>query len=384
MDSIFLRIFFGVATALWLLPVQRIVPTSLRLFKALVTGAVKWPGPRVHDPNPTVSSVRENLGIRYEQLFPTYLFYSSGLVGAFFYSLLMFLSSMPWMQGYIRINSLGLVVIMSLVAYAGGVMSLPRVIRTSLQVEAILSDRASGEEPRSVDGFSAEAEYAIEHPLLGHPLLSAEGKRALDQYYESVRCHQDGNEFRALRLYQAALGLEPQLHEKAREMLAGMAPYCSPEEVGAVYYWLGIHSEYMSDWKEASAWYKKAIEIFRHIGYEKRASRAHCNLGNVKMHTRDPSAMDEFETAIALNPSNGTAHMNIARTFYSFCGEGDPRYERALDAFADAIVADPVTYGPRVIASLRELGYTWKEELEKINQRVERKQRHLSGGDTVP
>jgi len=47
-------------------------------------------------------------------------------------------------------------------------------------------------------------------------------------------------------------------------------------------------------------------------------------------------------------------------------------------------VADPVTYGPRVIASLRELGYTWKEDLEKINQRVERKQRHLSGGDTVP
>jgi tetratricopeptide (TPR) repeat protein len=85
--------------------------------------------------------------------------------------------------------------------------------------------------------------------------------------------------------------------------------------------------------------------------------------------------MEEFEKAIALNPRNGTAHLNIGRLYYRISGPGDYRYERALDAFADAIVADPLTYGPRVISSLREIGYTWKEDLEEITQRVESKRR---------
>jgi hypothetical protein len=51
----------------------------------------------------------------------------------------------------------------------------------------------------------------------------------------------------------------------------------------------------------------------------------------------------------------------------------DPRYELALDAFADAILADPLLYGPQVIASLRSLGYSWQADLEKITQRVESK-----------
>ena len=96
------------------------------------------------------------------------------------------------------------------------------------------------------------------------------------------------------------------------------------------------------------------------------------------MHMRDESAMKEFEKAIALNPRNGTAHLNIARTYYSICEPGDYRYELALDAFANAIVADPSTYGPKVIASLREIGYTWEEDLEKITQRVESKRRRVT------
>jgi len=74
--------------------------------------------------------------------------------------------------------------------------------------------------------------------------------------------------------------------------------------------------------------------------------------------------MEEFERAIALNPRNGSAHLNIAKTYYLISEPGDYRYELALDAFAAAIVADPLTYGPMVIASLREIGYTWKEDLE--------------------
>ena len=93
------------------------------------------------------------------------------------------------------------------------------------------------------------------------------------------------------------------------------------------------------------------------------------------MHLNDGAALDEFEHAIALNPKNGTAYLNIGRAYYSFCSDGDPRFDLALDAFANAIVADPLVYGPQVIASLREFGYTWQEDLEKITQRVESKRR---------
>ncbi len=131
----------------------------------------------------------------------------------------------------------------------------------------------------------------------------------------------------------------------------------------------------MSNWKQAAAWYEKAIKAFHQTGYQKRASRAHCNLGKVKMKMRDPSAMEEFEKAIALNPRNGTAHINIGTTYYGISERGDPGYERALDAFAAAIIADPSTYGPIVISRLRSIGYTWKEDLEEITKRVERKGR---------
>jgi tetratricopeptide (TPR) repeat protein len=287
----------------------------------------------------------------------------------------MFVSSTSLLSGYVRVESGWGLYILTFFVFAGGRLAFQKALRNTIQVNIILSDLANKEEPRAVDSQSAEAEYAIEHPLIGHQYLRSGRKQALDLFYESARCHQDGNEQRALILYQEAMRTDPSLHKNAREALSNMAQDCSLSDEGAIYYWLGIHSEYLMDWKQAAAWYEKAINAFSQIGYQKRESRAHCNLGNVKMQMRDPSAMEEFEKAISLDPRNGTAHLNIGRTYYRISGPGDYRYERALDAFADAIVADPLTYGPRVISSLREIGYTWKEDLEEITQRVEIKRR---------
>lgn len=140
---------------------------------------------------------------------------------------------------------------------------------------------------------------------------------------------------------------------------------------------MGIHSEWLSHWTRAAFCYEKAASAFHEIGYRHRESRAHCNLGNVKMQMRDPSAMEEWERAVALNPRNGTAHLNIARTYYRISEPGEYRYERALDAFADADVADPLKYGPQVISSLREIKCTWKEDWEEIIRRAESKRAAL-------
>jgi tetratricopeptide (TPR) repeat protein len=215
-------------------------------------------------------------------------------------------------------------------------------------------------------------------------LCQDDRERALDLFYESARCHQDGNERRALVLYQEAMTMDPSLHENAREALANMAQDRSSSDEGAIYYWLGIHSEYLMDWKQAAGHYEKAINAFDQIGYQKRESRACCNLGNVKMRMGDPSALEEFEKAIALNPKNGTAYINIGTTYYRISERGDPRFEKALDAFADAIVADPSTYGPIVTSRLRSIGYTWKEDLEDIMLRVASKQAGINLETDVP
>jgi len=273
---------------------------------------------------------------------------------------------------------------MALFALAGGGIGFKKAQRNAVQVNTILSDLANKVEPRAVDGQSAEAEYAIEHPLIGHRYLPSDRKRTLDLFFESVRCHQDGNEQRALILYQEAMRTDPSLHKNAREALSKMVQDCSSSDEGAIYYWLGIHSEYLMDWKQAAAYYEKAINAFAQIGYPKRESRAHCNLGKVKMHLRDPSAMEEFEKAIALNPKNGTAYINIGTAYYRISERGDSRFEQALDAFADAIVADPSTYGPIVASRLRSTGYTWKEDLEDITLRVASKQVGIKLETDVP
>jgi tetratricopeptide (TPR) repeat protein len=131
--------------------------------------------------------------------------------------------------------------------------------------------------------------------------------------------------------------------------------------------------EYLNDELQAITWYEKAIAAFHHIGYPNCESRAYCNLGNVKMRLRDPSAMEEFEKSIALNPKNGTVYMNIGFTYYMISDPGDPRHEWALDALANAILADPVTYRPIVLSRLRSVGYTWKEDMQKIEERIAKK-----------
>ena len=375
MGNTWLQIIFGVATLYFGVQTWRLLPTFLRLVAALLSGAVKWPGPRVHDPDPSASKVRERLGVGYQNLFSTFIGNTLGLIAALGFSLLNFLIGTPLLSGSIRIEWKWDLVCVYLFVFAGGWLALQKALVNMVRVNTILSDLKNKGEPRAVGGWSAEAEYAIEHPLIGRKAASSANTRALDQFYESTRCHQDGEEWRALALYQEALSLDPSLHQHAIDTLSGMAQACSAKEAGAIHYWLGIHAEYLCNWKLAATWYEKAILSFAQLNYSKRESRAHCNLGNVKMHMRDETAMDEFEKAIALNPKNGTAYLNIGRIYYGISREGDYRFERALEAFAGAILADPLTYGPRVIASLREIGYTWQEDLEKIMQRVERRKR---------
>jgi tetratricopeptide (TPR) repeat protein len=153
-----------------------------------------------------------------------------------------------------------------------------------------------------------------------------------------------------------------------------MAQDCSATDAGPIWYWLGIHCEWQSDLRRAAVSYERAANAFDQIGYKKRASRARNNLGSVKMQLRDPSAMEEFERAIGLDPTNGMAHISIGVAYYGTSQRGDPRFEQALNAFSDAIAADPATYGPLVMSRLRSIGYSWKEDWDDIARRVVSKQ----------
>ena len=224
-------------------------------------------------------------------------------------------------------------------------------------------------EPRGIDGQSVESEYAIEHPLKGKQSQSLDNTRALDLFSESVQYLQDGDEVKASTLFQEALEDDPSLHLHAYEALINAIKSCRPEEEGAIYYWLGIHTQYLDDYRQAESWYAKAIDAFHKIGYPKREGRAHCNLGRIKMKQGDRSGMEEFEKAIALNPMDGIAHIDIGSVYFLA-----DEHERALDAFAEAVWADPNRYGPIVTSRLQRFGYTWKEDVEKIGQRLAKKQ----------
>ena len=234
---------------------------------------------------------------------------------------------------------------------------------------ASLDSFASKDEPRGPERRSAEAEYAIEHPLIGRQSQALDNAGALALFIESVRRLQDGNVQIASKLYREAIEADPYLHKHARDALSITAQGCSPKDEGAIYYWLGIHSEYLKDSAQAVIWYTKAVDAFHKLGYQKREARAHCNLGTVKMRLEDPSGMEEYEKAITLNPLDGIAHINIGTAYYI-----TDEYERALDAFAEAIWVDPDRYGPAVISRLQRFGYTWKRDLERIRQRVAEKQ----------
>jgi len=345
----------------------------MRLLAALISGIVKWPGPIIHESNPRLIRGRLNVGLQPHHLFSTFIADSLGLIGAFVFSFLTFLSSTTLFAGYVYTRWTWELFLVTIMVYVGGVISSKNAVYHRNQVGILLSDLSSGAEPRQPDADSAEAEYAIEHPLVEKYNGGVENTRALILFSEGTKYFQSGYQQQALMLYHEALEIDPSLHEHAREALSRMAQDCSSKTAGPIYYWLGVHSEYLRDLKQAATWYGKAIHAFGLIGYRNRESRAHCNLGNVKMNLWDESGMEEFEKAIALNPRNGTAHLNIARAYYRISDPGDYRYGLALDAFANAIMADPPRYGPMVIASLREIGYTWKEDLEKITQRVESK-----------
>jgi|WetSurMetagenome_2_1015567.scaffolds.fasta_scaffold18900_2 tetratricopeptide (TPR) repeat protein len=224
-------------------------------------------------------------------------------------------------------------------------------------------------EPREIDGQSVESEYAIEHPLIGKHSQHPDIARAIDLFSESVRYIQAGNEWKAGTLLQEALEADPSLHIHACEALTNLAKNCSPEVEGAIYYWLGIHTQYLEDYLQAETWYAQAVESFHKIGYPKREGRAHCNLGRVKMKHNDPSGMEEFKKAIALNPMDGIAHIDIGTAYYMI----DKR-ELALDEFAEAVWADPERYGPDVAARLHLFTYTWEEDMKEIGQRIAKKQ----------
>ncbi len=82
-------LYFGAA----LLP---LLPALIWFLRALISGAVKWPGPTVRDPDPRVNAGRLRLGLPAERLlFPAYLYHTLVLVAAFVFSLLGLLSATP-------------------------------------------------------------------------------------------------------------------------------------------------------------------------------------------------------------------------------------------------------------------------------------------------
>ena len=373
MNNTLILIFFSLSTVYFGRKAYRITPTFFRFTTSLITGVIKWPGPRIHDPDHGASIVRERLGMFYENLFPTFIFHVAGGFGAFVFSLLMLLGNTSLMSDYVRINWTWTTVALVLFALAGGTMGFKKANRNVIQLNMLFSDLAKKVEPRVVDSRSARSKYAIEHPLIKYRNMPAERKRALNQFYESIRCKQDGDERRAIALYQEAMRRDPSLHKNACETLSAMTRSSGLRKEGAIYYWLGNHSEHLSDLKQAVVAYEKAVHAFIQIGYNHRASRACNNLGSVKMQMKDPSAMVEFEKSIALDPANGMAHISIGVTYYRVSERGDPRFDIALDAFANAIFADPVAYTPVVTLRLRSISYTWKEDLQDILQRADSK-----------
>lgn len=369
MDSLWFELIFGIACLYFGAQTVRIFPTFLRMLAALLSRKIKWPGPRIHDRSPHASNVRERLGVGYDNLFSDFTRNSLGVIGAFVFSILSFLASTPQMHGYVIIKSPWEYLILGLVCLVGGRMALAKATQNQTQVNRLLSNLEEGVEPREIEGRSTETEYAIEHPLVRRQSEWLGSTRALNLFYESVTKQQDGNIMKGLTLYQDALAIDPALHMHARDSLKHLAESCSLEDAGAIYYWLGIHSEYLKEDRQSVGWYKKAVDAFHKIRYPKREARARCNLGTVKMRLNDPSGMKEYEKAIALNPMDGTAHINMGTTYYLTY-----KHEQALDAFAEAISVDPNRYAPVVASQLQRLGYTWKEDMDAISKKVVKKQ----------
>jgi len=233
-----------------------------------------------------------------------------------------------------------------------------------------MEDNSGQIEPRGDSGKTVESEYSIAHPLIiDNRLPHLINSRAMNLFVESVKCIQDGDEIKAARLFKEAEKEDPSIHYRARDALVDLSRNCMPQDEGAIYYWIGIHSQYLQESDQAIIWYKKAIEAFQKSGFRKREGRAHCNLGTVKMQLQDPSGLEEYIKAVKLNPADGIAHICIGVARYS----ANDR-EGALDAFADAVSADPDRYGPHVIIRLQILGSDWQDDVTNIALRIAKRQ----------
>jgi tetratricopeptide (TPR) repeat protein len=232
-----------------------------------------------------------------------------------------------------------------------------------------MDNNSEKSEPQRMDGWSVESEYSIEHPLIVNQSFPLKNTRAMDLFIESVKCIQEGNEIKGATLFQEAEKEDPLLHTHARDALLTLTHGCTPEAEGAVYYWLGIHSQYLKENDQAIMWYGKAVEAFRRLGYKMREGRALCNLGTAKMQVEDQSGMEDYQKAVELNPSDGIAHICIGIARYIT----DDR-EGALDEFADAVWTDADRYGPQVISRLQFLGINWQDDLIEIGKRMAKKQ----------
>jgi tetratricopeptide (TPR) repeat protein len=218
-------------------------------------------------------------------------------------------------------------------------------------------------------GIPIEAEYAIEYPVIGDLRKTAMNPHSMDLYLKSLRNLQEGNEREATLAYAEALKVDPSFHEHAREALLSAIQNTNLEAAGAIYYWLGIHSQYLKDHVQAAAWYSLSIDALNKAGKYKEEGRAHCNLGTVKMELRDPAGMDEYQRAIELNPQDGIAHICKGIAYFLI-----DEYDKAMDSFAEAVYADPGRYSPIIIRKLQFFSYHVDKDLDEIGKRIAIKQ----------
>ena len=199
MNNPWLAVIFGVATVYFGVPTLRVFPVLLRLILALGRGAVKWPGPIARDPDPKVSEGMARLGVRPERLFPAFIRSALELVAAFGFFLMSLVNELLIVVVPREGQALCLWVLTS-VAFIGGIMASRRALSHMGSVRTLLAEIASKNELRQPDGRSAEAESAIEHPLIGRRSRSLANARALSLFFESLRCLQDGNELKGSTL----------------------------------------------------------------------------------------------------------------------------------------------------------------------------------------
>jgi tetratricopeptide (TPR) repeat protein len=223
-------------------------------------------------------------------------------------------------------------------------------------------------EPRNTYGRTIESEYSIDHPLIINNLLEFINPKATQLFIKSVKQIQDGNEVKASTLFSEAIKEDPSIHPHAIAALLNYSRNCSQKDEGYIYYWLGIHSQYINEIEKAIIWYKKSIEAFRNIGFAKREGRAHCNLGTLLIRSKDPSGIEEYKKAIILNPLDGIAHICLGVARYA-----SNDHDGALDAFTEAVSADPERYGPLVIIRLQILGDDWRDDVKSIALRMAKK-----------